>query len=363
VRWPDDTTLWVVPVGDHGLNVAVRPAAGRKGKLHGLLGPFAGDPGSPVMEDRAGKRYPSVTTRQLYDEVGKSWRVPAGASLFDYAPGTSAATYVRADMPGPPPLPTPEQRAAADAACAGVTGERLRAQCAFDIAVTGDDAFVSGYEAVGELVVVGGGDVEPGARVGPERLEPGQQKTFTIGGEATALQFVTDVECADAATVFWRVTAPDGTESLLVSMCADVGRVSSAKAGTWRVEVSVDPGAGEGGTFAFRALEAGGQRTTGISLPATKEGTISGPGAEHRYTFDGLAGDEVTVEATEDCAATGELQWGLADPNGFVITLRTPACEDLGTQTLTGDGRWSIVVTNPGSDDEEHRYGFTARRG
>jgi hypothetical protein len=146
-------------------------------------------------------------------------------------------------------------------------------------------------------------------------------------------------------------------------MCQDIGRVSSKNAGTWRVEVSVDPGSEEGGTFAFRALEAGGQRTTEISLPATEEGTLAGPGAEHRYTFDGLAGDKVTATATEDCGATGELQWGLADPNGFVVTLRTPACEDLGEQTLTTDGRWAIVVTNPGSGDEEHRYGFTAERG
>ncbi len=251
----------------------------------------------------------------------------------------------------------------ADAACAGIAGERLRAQCAYDLAVTGDDAFVTGYEAVGELVVVGGGDVEPGERVGPARLEPGQQKTFTIGGDATALQFVTDADCADATTVFWRVTAPDGTESLLVSMCQDIGRVSSANAGTWRVEVSVDANSEEGGTYAFRALEAGGQQTTGITLPATEEGALSGPGAEHRYTFDGLAGDKVTVTATEDCATTGDLQWGLEDPNGFVVTLRTPACEDLGEQTLTTDGRWTIVVTAPGSGNEEHRYAFTAERG
>jgi VWD domain-containing protein len=366
LRWPDGTTLWVVPIGQYGMNVAVRPAAERKGKLTGLLGPFEGRAGNPAMVDRDGKRYPSVTSAQIYGELGESWRVPADGSLFDYEQGRSTRSYTRKDMPGPPPIPTQEQKAAADAACAGITDTRLRAQCAFDVAATGDDGFVPAYEEVGELVVVGGDGIEVGRRVGPERLEPGQQKTFTLDGDTTALYFAsdTDPDCAKSVTVFWRVTAPDGTESLSTGMCADVGRRDTAKAGTWRVDVSIPPDAGEGGEYAFRALEAGERRTKDVSLPTkVDDGTLGGPGAEHRYEFDGLAGDKVTMKATADCGDVGPLYWGLSDPNGFVITLRTPACEDLGEQTLTSDGRWSIVVFNPGDDGDEYRYGFTAGRG
>ncbi|MPZ83269.1 MAG: hypothetical protein GEV28_23900 [Actinophytocola sp.] len=52
VRWPDGSTLWVVPIGGYGLHLVVRPAADRKGTLHGMLGPFEGVPGNPAMTDR-----------------------------------------------------------------------------------------------------------------------------------------------------------------------------------------------------------------------------------------------------------------------------------------------------------------------
>lgn len=358
ITWPDGSRLTVVPIGSYGLNLALRPAAGRRGALHGLLGPFEGVPGNPAMVTRDGRRYPSVTSAQLYGELGESWRVRADGSLFDYGPGESAATFVRADMPGPPPPITEQERAAADAACGAVADQRLRAQCAFDVAVTGEAAFVLGYQAVAELTATSGGGVAVGERVGPAELAEGETRTYTIDGDRTDLYFATEADCAEATGVFWRVTGPDGEESLSVSMCEDVGRRSSAGSGAWTVQVSVPPGAGTGGTFAFRAVAAGERREFAMTPPAEKSGTLSGAGAEDRHRFDGLAGDTVTVESTVDCADSGPLYWGLEDPNGFVLTLRTPACEDLGTQTLTADGRWAIVVFHHGADPAGYDYGF-----
>jgi hypothetical protein len=37
---------------------------------------------------------------RAYDVVGKSWRVLADESVFDYEPGQSTATFTRDDMPG-----------------------------------------------------------------------------------------------------------------------------------------------------------------------------------------------------------------------------------------------------------------------
>lgn len=367
VRWPDGSTLWVVPIGGYGLNVVVRPAPARKGALHGMLGPFDGVAGNPAMTDRSGRRYASVTTRELYDVVGKSWRVSAGGSLFDYEPGQSTATFTRDDMPGPAPEPTDEQRAAAEQACAGVPDKVLRQQCAFDIAVTADDAFAAGYRAVHEVVSVGGGTVAVGDKVGPDRLEPGQEKTFTVAGPAD-LYFASETECSADAAVYWRVTAPDGTESLSVGMCADVGRWHSATAGTWRIVVTVAADAGQGGPFAFRVLAAGDSRRFDVTLPATVAdgrprgaGTLAGAGAEDRFRFAGLAGDKVTITSTVTCTDDDPLYWGLESPDGFVVTLRTRACENLGEQTLTADGTWSVVVFNHTDDQRPHRYGFTAR--
>jgi hypothetical protein len=231
-----------------------------------------------------------------------------------------------------------------------VPDEVLRRQCAYDIAVTSDDAFAESYRAVHEVVSVGGGSVAVGEKVGPDRLDPGQEKIFTVAG-GTDFYFASDTECSADAAVYWRVTGPDGKETLSVGMCEDVGRWHSATPGTWRIVVTVAADAGQGGPYAFRVLEAGGSRRFDVTLPATVAdgrprgaGTLTGAGAEDRFRFAGLAGDEVTVKSTVDCAGDDPLYWGLETPDGFVVTLRTRACEDLGAQTLTADGTWSSTT-------------------
>lgn len=366
VRWPDGTTVWATPIGAKALNLVVRPASSRKDTLHGMLGPFEGVPDNPAMTDRSGRRYDTVTTDQLYKEIAESWRV-GDTSLFDYAPGQSTETFTRHDMPGPAPQPTDEQKAAASAACAGVPNQTLRENCEYDVAVTQDTEFASGYEALLALVDAGGGSVRLDKRLGPEEIKPGQKKTYTVTG-GTDLYFGTDTDCAAATTIFWRVTAPDGTETLLAGMCENIGRRHSAKPGTWRVEVTVDAGAGEGGKFAFHVREAGASRAFDVTLPATVDsnrpsgaGTLTGPGAEDRFRFKGLSGDKVTIKSTTKCTNDDALYWGLESPDGFVISLRARACEDLGEQTLTADGTWTIVISNQTDDKKPHSYSFVAR--
>ncbi|MPZ83270.1 MAG: hypothetical protein GEV28_23905 [Actinophytocola sp.] len=271
-------------------------------------------------------------------------------------------------MPGPPPEISDDAQAQADTACAGVPDEALRAQCAYDVAVTADPAFATSYTAVHEVVTVGGGTVELGAEVGPEDIEPGQRKSYTLAAEATDLYFASDTECDADAAVYWRVTGPDAQETLSVGMCADVGRWHSDTPGTWKIEVTVAADAGQGGSFAFQVLAAGASRRFDLSVPATvtngsprDAGTLTGAGAEDRFRFSGLAGDKVTMESTVDCTEGDPLYWGLESPDGFVVTLRTRACENLGEQTLTVDGAWSVVIFNHTDDQDPHRYGFTLR--
>src|SRR6476659_11504426 len=47
-----------------------------------------------------------------------------------------------------------------------------------------------------------------------------------------------------------------------------------------------------------------------------------------RFQFDGPAGDEVSVTAAPTCTRSDIAEWGLEDPDGFRVTLRTPACKD-----------------------------------
>lgn len=160
--------------------------------------------------------------------------------------------------------------------------------------------------------------------------------------------------------MFWRVTAPDGTDTLQSAMCTDVGRVATTTAGTWTIEVFVDAVADEGGSYGFAVTPAGPVTERELTIPGeVTAAELRGPGAADRYAFNGLQGDVLQLSVLPGCDPGTPLMWGLEDPNGFVVTLRTSACSDLGEQTLTTNGRWHLVVWNPTAADLSLPYGFS----
>jgi hypothetical protein len=356
LRWPDGSEVWAVTAVPGSLNVLVGPAPARAGTLTGLLGGTA-----TGLVDRDGKRYEKPKPDVLYPTVGESWRV-GDTSLFDYEPGQSTATFTRPELPTAPAEPTPAQRAAAEQACANVEDPGLHAHCVFDVAVSGDNRFADGYRALEQVSPSGGGDVRVGDEVGPERLEPGQQKSFTVvDGAAKELFFAAVRECA--GQVFWQVTGPDGTKSALTGMCNDIARWQTTKPGTWRIDVNIPPDAKEGAEFGFRVLRPGTKSTVDATLPVkVSQRDLKGPGAEIRYRFAGRAGETVTLTSDVECDPENHLEWGLENPSASRITLRTPVCADLGPQKLDVPGTWSVVVYNPTTDDTKANYGFTAAR-
>ncbi len=361
VRWPDGTEMWVINAGaPDSLSVLFGPAAARNGKLHGLVGPFDGT----AMFDRGGHRYDKPDFDTLYKKIGDSWRVKD--SLFDYEPGESTETFTRRDLPKKPltldDLSTAE-RALGEKACAGVPRE-LYDRCVFDVAVSGNEKFAVGYRTMDKLRTVGGGAASVGKKFGPQRLEPGQQQTFTMDSDADTLYFASDADCTKptSATVYWRITMPDGHDTLQVPMCADPGRQTTTKHGTWKIDVWVAPGAEQGGIFAFHVANAGQQRKFDITLPKTADSTMSGAGAEDRYRFTAAAGDKVTLTAKSTCDSDRPLYWGLESPDGNRITLRTKACDSIGQQTITVPGTWSVAIYNSTSDETPKHYAFTVTR-
>jgi Bacterial Ig-like domain (group 3) len=89
----------------------------------------------------------------LYQKFGESWRVTGATSLFDYAPGTSTATFTLKTWPleNPPcvlPQVTPVKPlslAAAQQACRGIRDKQKNANCVFDVRVTGERGFARTY--------------------------------------------------------------------------------------------------------------------------------------------------------------------------------------------------------------------------
>lgn len=166
VRWPDGTVGYVWAVGDYGVAFALQPAAGRAGRLRGLLGDFDGNPDDDFV-GRDGTRYPAAKLagddtsksafRALYDGFGRSWRVGERTSLFHYPKGKGPDDYLRKGFPSrffTIDMLSPAKRAAAEKICRakGITDEQLLEECILDVAITGRKAFASSAGVLADLV-------------------------------------------------------------------------------------------------------------------------------------------------------------------------------------------------------------------
>jgi hypothetical protein len=92
----------------------------------------------------------------LYGKFADAWRVTSKDTLFDYAPGTSTATFTNTEWPvenaktcaiPKQPVLKPVSAAVAKKACRSVSNEKLHASCLFDVKATGDIGFAATYKA------------------------------------------------------------------------------------------------------------------------------------------------------------------------------------------------------------------------
>jgi hypothetical protein len=151
VTWADGTVASVRPAAFVGLALTFTPAKARAGTLSGLLGNFDGNPYNDVADK--GRQPFKPTFARLYPAFANSWRVTPGTSLFDYAKGTSTATFTDRSFPERPRTVvdlTPTARASARAACggAGVTRPVDVSNCTLDVAVTGSADFAVSSAAI-----------------------------------------------------------------------------------------------------------------------------------------------------------------------------------------------------------------------
>ncbi len=157
IDFPDGTRLMALSVGEWGIHAVVIASPSLASDGVGLLGVL--DPagiGLPALPD--GTRLPpAISSEQrnqvLYGEFADAWRVTDATSLFDYDPGTSTATYTQRDFPPLTQVRTygdlsPDEQAAGDAACGAITDPTLHADCAFDVSISGDAGFATGYSTV-----------------------------------------------------------------------------------------------------------------------------------------------------------------------------------------------------------------------
>lgn len=238
----------------------------RQGRAtEGLMGTISPKNWLPALPDgtQLGPRPVNLHQRyvDLYEKFEKAWRVKPSASLFDYAPGTSTATYTmeawppenatRCDAFPDPRFPAgPEPRKPLDPkvareACGKIADRNRFKNCVADVTVTGDVGFADAYRRT-EATVQRRFPAAPRLDFPPDRGELPAPVTFTFeparaeGSTVTYRQCVWPIEkqftlndCQPSSarmtvtpagvplkagrSYFWKVLADDGKGGLTES--------------------------------------------------------------------------------------------------------------------------------------------------
>lgn len=167
IRFPDGTRLIVVSNfwSSHNIwymNVDVLDAKAREG-IMGTITPVSWLPllpdGTPL-----GPKPASLNQRyiDLNQKFGEAWRVTDTTSLFEYLPGQSTATFTDRSWPPdkPPckapgssaPPASPIDRQKAMEICRSIKDKNMKAQCMFDVMVTGEAGFGQAYRLTQALI-------------------------------------------------------------------------------------------------------------------------------------------------------------------------------------------------------------------
>lgn len=159
IDFPDGTNLtatsnfWGPPHNKWYLNMRIfhTPAS------EGIMGALASGSWLPALPNGTslGPKPAALHQRyvDLYDKFADAWRVTNATSLFDYAPGTSTATYTLKNwppekppcvVPNSPPAKALDQKTAENL-CREVVNKNSKANCVFDVRFTGEPGFAKAY--------------------------------------------------------------------------------------------------------------------------------------------------------------------------------------------------------------------------
>jgi hypothetical protein len=170
IDFPDGASLivtpgWWSPYNQWYLNVSINNTSARKG----ISGVIAYNDAAPVISQRSKSWLPALPDGSsvgpmpnsmhdrfvtLYQKFADAWRVTDQTSLFDYAPGTSTATFTdknwpteyaqSCSVPGQNPK-APIALAVAEKLTSGIVDANLKPNAIYDVMFTGEPTFVKTY--------------------------------------------------------------------------------------------------------------------------------------------------------------------------------------------------------------------------
>lgn len=207
IDFPDETTLVVTPgtwapIGKWYLNLSVFHTRAAEG-IMGAIAPGSWLPALPNGTS-LGPRPSSLHQRyiDLNLTFADAWRVTNTTSLFDYAPGTSTATFTLRSwpqesgacvIPQQPPVAPIEPRIAQQL-CRAIVDKNINADCVFDVTVTGETGFAKTYLLTQQIRI---GSTTTTVSDDKNPTQAGEPVTFT----ATVARNVSGVRGAPTGTV------------------------------------------------------------------------------------------------------------------------------------------------------------------
>ncbi len=358
VEWPDGTTARIDQAGSYTLNTTVTPSEQRRGTLVGLLG---NDNGTPVDDLVAGGV--TLATPPPADDIvhrlADAWRVTQEASLFDYAPGQTTASFTDPSFPDSLVDPTRvPDRATAEQRCrqSGVTNPALLDNCIVDYGMTSDFLFMNVYSRQQQILAAHAALPPP---------TPGILRTVMLKGTISDATPQASVQFTGrAGDVLW-IGGPDCTDNYMQmsfdapsgkkwggggAICAR-GRLVLPETGDY-VLVSYRTG-NPAGAYSIPLRIVRPDRVAATAYGQVVAGRIETRGAHDIYTFEGHTGDVLRV-AGPGCEGSGMVV-SIIDPDGHESL--GPNCRAGNDYRITQrDGQFKLLIN--GGDGGFGAYHF-----
>jgi hypothetical protein len=392
LRWADGSVALASVIPGQGIDVEVKPAAVLQGHLVGLLGDDNGDQSNDFRLGDGTTLGSPPAFDDVHGRFADSWRVTDTTSLFDYAPGTSTATFTDRTVPGSSgAADIAAELPAAHDLCIDLGADPADAadlaNCAYDLAATGNASFASA--AIDDSLppaadAIELGDAEGGNSGGPSPTpgsrgatvdrgpmasgdtvsgtlgSPTERDLYELHADAGAIAFLTaGGDCSplsgggSPAWYLARASAPDVPISGTLPFCVDLGRFAFPEAGDYVLVLDAN---GYTVPYSFTWADVATSSDAPVALDTDVSGSIATAGQRNTYLFT-TPDTDLDIEIVSPLSCDAGFVWKVAqgDSTASVGTL----CGTSPRVHLGGGGTWQIVISAP---DVTGSYSFRIRR-